>query len=185
VTANPDSAWHLSQGEPASISEPRPDPGPPGIPQVFSPAEAAAALREAGLREMTECALRTRAYRKQVPFHRNGRRIVFTLSDLRDIAAGEPQLPVPHRETAATAIAPPRAHQHRSSSRIARPPADPWRARRHRHLHADTKDSDLHGSRTPAALSAINNQSERTRHSARRTGATRGLGNRRTHGECS
>ena len=54
-------------------------PGELGLPLLFSPAEAAAVLRDAGLRDMTECALRTRAYRKQVPFHRNGRKIIFTL----------------------------------------------------------------------------------------------------------
>ncbi len=38
------------------------------LPQVFLPADAARVLRDLGLAEMTECALRTRAYRKQVPF---------------------------------------------------------------------------------------------------------------------
>ena len=68
-----------------------------GLPQVFSPAGAAKILRDLGLTEMTECALRTRAYRKQVPFHLNGRRITFTLGDLKEIAEGEacrPQLRV-------------------------------------------------------------------------------------------
>ncbi len=45
-----------------------------GLPQIFAPRQAAEILRGLGLTEMTECALRTRAYRKQVPFHLNGRR---------------------------------------------------------------------------------------------------------------
>lgn len=51
---------------------------------VCCPAQAAEILRHLGLTEMTEmteCALRTRAYRRQIPFHRNGNRIIFTLSD--------------------------------------------------------------------------------------------------------
>jgi hypothetical protein len=67
----------------------------PDLPQVFSPAEAAGLLRDLGLRQMTECALRTRAYRRQVPFHMNGRRILFTLSDLRAIAQGKAHSPCP------------------------------------------------------------------------------------------
>jgi hypothetical protein len=35
---------------------------------------------------MTETALRSRAYRRQIPFHLNGRKITFTESDLREIA---------------------------------------------------------------------------------------------------
>jgi hypothetical protein len=60
----------------------------PTLPTVFSPQAAAEMLRGIGLTEITTCALRTRAYRRQVPFHLNGRRIVFTLSDLREIAEG-------------------------------------------------------------------------------------------------
>ncbi len=59
------------------------------LPPIFLPADAALVLRGLGLAEMTECALKTRAYRKQVPFHLNGRRIIFTLEDLRQIAKGE------------------------------------------------------------------------------------------------
>ena len=84
---------------PAARSEeaemPAADPGALGLPQVFSPAEAADVLRGLGLRDMTECALRTRAYRKQVPFHLNGRRITFTLGDLREIAEGPACRPQP------------------------------------------------------------------------------------------
>lgn len=61
------------------------EPEPSGLPKVFTPIEAARLLRHLGLTEITECALRTRAYRKQVPFHLNGRRIIFTLADLREI----------------------------------------------------------------------------------------------------
>jgi hypothetical protein len=63
------------------------------LPQLFAPAEAAEILRHLGLTEMTECALRTRAYRRQVPFHLNGRRIRFTADDLREIVEGQPRPP--------------------------------------------------------------------------------------------
>jgi hypothetical protein len=102
--------------------------GPLGLPQVFFPAAAAAVLRDAGLTGLTECALRARAYRRQVPFHRNGRRIVFTLGDLREIAAGEPH--ASNHRTPATAAARP---THRDL-----PPRNPtatancWQARRPR-----------------------------------------------------
>jgi hypothetical protein len=59
------------------------------LPQLFAPAEAAEILRGLGLTEMTECALRTRAYRRQVPFHLNGRRIRFTADDLREIVESQ------------------------------------------------------------------------------------------------
>jgi hypothetical protein len=67
------------------------DPSSLDLPQDFTPAGAAEILRDLGLAEMTECALRTRAYRRQIPFHLNGRRIRFTTSDLRDIVEGPPQ----------------------------------------------------------------------------------------------
>ena len=63
------------------------------LPQLFTPAQAAEILRSLGLTEMSECALRTRAYRRQVPFHLNGRRIRFTASDLREIVEGQAQRP--------------------------------------------------------------------------------------------
>ena len=65
------------------------------LPRLFAPAEAAEILRQLGLTEMTECALRTRAYRRQVPFHLNGRRIRFTASDLREIVEGQARRPEP------------------------------------------------------------------------------------------
>jgi hypothetical protein len=58
------------------------------LPRVLTPARAAEILRTAGLEEITECALRTPAYRKQIPFHRNGHRIFFTMEDLCEIARG-------------------------------------------------------------------------------------------------
>ena len=63
------------------------------LPLLFTPAEAAEILQQLGLPEMTECALRTRAYRRQVPFHLNGRRIRFTADDLREIVEGQAQRP--------------------------------------------------------------------------------------------
>jgi hypothetical protein len=66
------------------------------LPPVFEPPRAAEILRSLGLTGMTECALRTRAYRRQVPFHRNGNRITFTLEDLKNIAEGQASRPEPH-----------------------------------------------------------------------------------------
>jgi hypothetical protein len=59
-------------------------------------------LRGSGLTDMTECALRTRIYRRQVPFHRNGRRMVLTDADLREIAEGQPRQPARRLIGAAT-----------------------------------------------------------------------------------
>jgi hypothetical protein len=97
------------------------------LPQLFAPAEAAEILQQLGLPEMTECALRTRAYRRQVPFHLNGRRIRFTSGDLREIAEGQARRPK-------AADAPPpqpgeQAHR-RSLTRSADHPPQTWRARR-------------------------------------------------------
>jgi hypothetical protein len=66
-----------------------------GLPPVFEPTRAAEILRGLGLTGMTECALRNRAYRRQVPFHRNGNRITFTLDDLKEIAEGQASRPEP------------------------------------------------------------------------------------------
>ena len=109
-----------------------------GLPQVFSPAGAAKVLRDLGLSEMTECALRTRAYRKQVPFHLNGRRIIFTLSDLKEIAEGEACRPQPRNEGTASRTAARPGRQHRTAHRSGEAPADVWRARRPRGLPAST-----------------------------------------------
>jgi hypothetical protein len=98
------------------------------LPQLFAPAEAAEILRRLGLTEMTECALRTRAYRRQVPFHLNGRRIRFTASDLREIVEGQPRRPEP---TDVTPSRPTRSEPKRRS--VTRPtdhPPQAWRARR-------------------------------------------------------
>lgn len=100
------------------------------LPHVFSPAEAAQLLRQAGLAEITECALRTRAYRKQVPFHLNGRRIVFTLGDLHEIAEGAAHRPQPQSKVTAPAAAPSPPPRRRPRSRPAPAAGNPWRARR-------------------------------------------------------
>ncbi len=101
-----------------------------GLPQVFSPAEAAMVLRTLGLTDITECALRTRAYRKQVPFHMNARRITFTLDDLREIAEGQAHRPLPPTEMrpgAAAALPPSRRRSLARNSGSTN--GDPWRAR--------------------------------------------------------
>ena len=100
------------------------------LPRVFTPDDAVHVLRSLGLTGMTECALRTRAYRKQVPFHLNGRRITFTLGDLQEIAEGRacrPQPPDFGSETTHHATARP---HHRSSVRSAETRSGAWRARR-------------------------------------------------------
>jgi hypothetical protein len=81
------------------------DPDADDLPRVFTAGEAAQVLRRLGLTGVTECALRTRAYRKQVPFHVNGRRITFTLSDLRDIAEGQACSPQPRTAAAKQPVA--------------------------------------------------------------------------------
>jgi hypothetical protein len=99
---------------------------PDGLTQVFEPPRAAEILRDLGLTGMTECALRTRAYRRQVPFHRNGNRITFTLDDLKEIAEGQASRPEPRE----------RRERARSDARRQARRADgashngPWRARR-------------------------------------------------------
>jgi hypothetical protein len=98
--------------------------------------EAAEVLRSLGLVEITECALRTRAYRKQVPFHLNGRRIVFTLGDLREIVEGEERRPQ-RRDGAVTPRAAPRPTlRRRQLPRSSATSAEPWRARGSRDLQA-------------------------------------------------
>jgi hypothetical protein len=98
------------------------------LPQLFAPGQAAEILRHLGLTEMTECALRTRAYRRQVPFHLNGRRIRFTASDLREIVEGQPRRPEP---TEATPSRPARGQPpRRSLKRPTDQPPPTWRARR-------------------------------------------------------
>lgn len=100
------------------------------LPQLFAPAEAAEILRRLGLTEMTECALRTRAYRRQVPFHLNGRRIRFTVSDLREIVEGQARRP---KSTDAEPLPSVRGQAHRRSvARTADHPSQTWRARQPR-----------------------------------------------------
>jgi hypothetical protein len=113
--------------------------GARGLPQVFTPAEAARLLRDAGLTELTECALRTRAYRKQIPFHLNGRRIVFTLSDLREITEGGAYRPQPQARAATPPAASSPTPRRRPSSRRIPATADPWRARSPHDSHASPK----------------------------------------------
>lgn len=102
------------------------------LPPVFSPAAAAEVLRDLGLAGMTECALRTRAYRKQVPFHLNGRRIIFTLADLRVIAEGEACSPQPQAPQARAGLVTrrpaPRSRRSPSSRQGCTESSDPWRA---------------------------------------------------------
>jgi hypothetical protein len=97
-----------------------------GLPPVFEPCRAAEVLRGLGLTGMTECALRNRAYRRQVPFHRNGNRITFTLDDLKEIAEGEASRPEP-RERRERAHGDARRQAHRADRASH---DDPWRARR-------------------------------------------------------
>ena len=104
-----------------------------GLTQVFTPAQAAEALRSVGLDAMTACALRTRAYRKQIPFHLNGHRITFTIEDLREIAEGQairPQQTEPDVQIADTT--PPRAGRRARARVPSQLPADAWRAKRPR-----------------------------------------------------
>jgi hypothetical protein len=109
-----------------------------GLARVFTPADAAEVLRSAGLEDITECALRTRAYRKQIPFHRNGHRIIFTVEDLREIAEGQAIRPQAAEREAEPAERSSTAVPGRTVHRVARRtpsqlPADAWRARRPPH----------------------------------------------------
>ena len=109
---------------------------------VVATAEAASVLRSLGLPEMTESALRTRAYRKQVPFHLNGRRIVFTLSDLREIAEGETRRPLPRAEPAAPGPAPRPALRRLPAHQGSEAQPHPWRARASHGLQANPGGGD-------------------------------------------
>jgi len=104
-----------------------------GLAQVFTPAQAAEALRSVGLDAMTACALRTRAYRKQIPFHLNGHRIIFTIEDLREIAEGQARRPQPTEPDVQTGAAPPRTVRRARTRVPSQLPADAWRAKRPRH----------------------------------------------------
>jgi hypothetical protein len=107
------------------------------LPLLFTPAEAAEILQQLGLPEMTECALRTRAYRRQVPFHLNGRRIRFTADDLREIVEGQARQPEP---TDAAPSPPSRGQApQRSLAHSADHPPQTWRARRPHATPADTE----------------------------------------------
>ena len=113
------------------------DPPVLNLPQLFTPAQAAEILRSLGLTEMTECALRTRAYRRQVPFHLNGRRIRFTATDLHEILEGQAQRP---RSAGASQafVSASRPSTRRFAARRSEPPPQTWRARSPR----DTSSAD-------------------------------------------
>jgi len=102
------------------------------LPQLFNPLQAAEILRHLGLTEMTECALRTRAYRRQVPFHLNGRRIRFTTGDLREIAEGQARRPRPPDSPSARSSTRRPPASRRSPSQAAEQAPVAWRARNSR-----------------------------------------------------
>ena len=104
------------------------DPPALELPQLFTPAQAAEILRNLGLAEMTECALRTRAYRRQVPFHLNGRRIRFTTGDLREILEGQARRPKPADPPQALPSRGRPPSRRLTAHRTERPP-QAWRAR--------------------------------------------------------
>jgi hypothetical protein len=112
------------------------------LPPIFLPAEAASVLRGLGLAEMTECALRTRAYRKQVPFHLNGRRIIFTLGDLQEIAEGETRKPAPRAESTAPGPASRPTLRRLPARQSGEAQPDPWRARVPQGLRASPGGGD-------------------------------------------
>ena len=111
----------MTEPDPGTVPSPLDDLTP-----VFEPPRAAEILRGLGLAGMTECALRTRAYRRQVPFHRNGNRITFTLDDLKEIAEGEASRPEP-RQRHERAHGDARRHAHRTDGASH---GGAWRARR-------------------------------------------------------
>jgi hypothetical protein len=97
---------------------------------VFIPSQAAEILRRLGLSGMTECALRTRAYRRQVPFHRNGNRITFTLADLKEIAEGVAHRPEPRKQPEPPSPVPARRRSRSQQSPTKDTAQGAWRARR-------------------------------------------------------
>ena len=109
-----------------------PDAGSLGLTRVFSPVQAVEILRNLGLEDLTECALRTRAYRRQIPFHQNGRKITFTVDDIREIAEGRPQRPEsrPRAGRAAPVPLSEARHGRRSPAEVRDAVRSPWRARR-------------------------------------------------------
>lgn len=109
-------------------ADPGIDPTALGLPMLFSAAQAAELLRRLGLTEMTECALRTRAYRRQVPFHMNGRRVRFTASDLREIVESQARRPRAADAPEAASLNG-RRPSRRSPARNGQRPPPTWRAR--------------------------------------------------------
>lgn len=122
-----------------------------GLPRIFSPADAVHVLRSLGLTGMTECALRTRAYRKQVPFHLNGRRITFTLGDLQEIAEGKACRPQSRTPPVKPGTIPQSAPHRRPPIRGSEVRSGTWRARRRSdlrsaaHSSADTMNGQISG----------------------------------------
>jgi hypothetical protein len=119
----------MAPSTPPAATDPKIDAAALNLPLLFSPAQAAEILRRLGLTEMTECALRTRAYRRQVPFHMNGRRIRFTANDLREIVESQARRPTQASPAEATPVSDRRAPR-RSSARNGQRPAPTWRARK-------------------------------------------------------
>jgi hypothetical protein len=110
-----------------------PGESPSGLPRIMTPARGAELLRDAGLEEITECALRTRAYRKQIPFHRNGHRIFFTMEDLCEIARGTACHPVTSHRTEVEHLVPaprPLVMKRRRAPHADDNERERWRARR-------------------------------------------------------
>jgi hypothetical protein len=106
-----------------------------GLAPIFTPVRAAEILRSLGLDDMTACALKTRAYRRQIPFHLNGHRIIFTEADLREIAEGQAHSPEPRAqperpEPPARATSLP--SRRRTAPRAQDAGREVWRARRPR-----------------------------------------------------
>jgi hypothetical protein len=101
-----------------------------GLAPIFTPARAAEILRSLGLDEMTECALRTRAYRRQIPFHLNGHRITFTAPDLREIAEGQACRPEPRVQADRPEPSEPALPRRRAAPRTRGAAPEAWRARR-------------------------------------------------------
>lgn len=179
MTANIDLGQRLPQERAVTANLTAGPLGLLDLPRVFSPTAAAQLLRDAGLTEMTECALRARAYRRQIPFHRNGRRIVFTLTDLRKITTGEPQARA-HQPEATTTAKP--AHR--------RPPppyptstTDRWRARRLAGCRVRTEHAPTHKPRSATGTAEHHDTGSAPRH--RRQPASRTADSprtRRAHG---
>jgi hypothetical protein len=112
--------------------------GTSGLPRIMTPARAAELLRDIGLEDITECALRTRAYRKQIPFHRNGHRIFFTMEDLCEIARGTACHPADNRRP-----------DHPTPTEHPVPPPHPPAVKRRKAPHANDHERERWRARWP------------------------------------